>query len=42
MFRLIEEADYQAGLAALKKDYADKAVIQSNHGETLLWLRKVA
>ena len=40
MFRLIDEADYQAGLAALKKDYEDKTVIHTNHGETLLWLKK--
>jgi len=41
MFRLIDDADYQAGLAALKKDYAANTVIISNHGETLLWLKKV-
>lgn len=40
MFRLIEEADYQNGLAALKKDYEDKAIIHSNHGESLIWLKK--
>ena len=40
MFRLIEEADYQAGLAALKRDFENKTVIHNNHGETLLWLRK--
>ena len=40
MFRLIEKSDYQAGLAALKKDYKDKTVIHNNHGETLLWLKK--
>ena len=42
MFRLIKDADYQAGLAALKKDFADQTIIHSNHGETLLWLRKGA
>ena len=40
MFRLIDEADYQVGLSAIKKDFEDKTVIQNNHGETLLWLRK--
>jgi ubiquinone/menaquinone biosynthesis C-methylase UbiE len=40
MFRLIEESDYQAGLAALKKDHHNNTVIYNNHGETLLWLRK--
>jgi len=39
MFRLIEEADYQTGLAALKNDFADKTVIHSTHSQTLLWLR---
>lgn len=42
MFRLIEESDYQVGLAALKKDFSDKTVIYNNHGETLLWLKKGA
>ena len=40
MFRLIDEADYQTGLAALRKDFEDKTVINTNHGETLLWLKK--
>ena len=40
MFRLIEEADYQTGLASLRKDFEEKTIIHSNHGETLLWLRK--
>jgi len=38
MFRLIEEADYQAGLTALKKDYKTNTAIYNNHGETLVWL----
>lgn len=42
MFRLIEESDYQVGLAALKKDFKGKTVIHNNHGETLLWLKKGA
>jgi ubiquinone/menaquinone biosynthesis C-methylase UbiE len=40
MFRLIEETDYQAGLAAMKSNFESNAVIQNNHGETLLWLKK--
>ena len=40
MFRLIAESDYQAGLAALKKDYNDQKTIHSNHGESLVWLQK--
>jgi ubiquinone/menaquinone biosynthesis C-methylase UbiE len=40
MFRLIEEADYQAGLAAVKVDFQNKVILQNNHGETLLWLKK--
>jgi len=40
MFRLIAEADYQAGLAALKKDFTDQTVLRSNHGESLVWLEK--
>ena len=42
MFRLIEEDDYQTGLAVLKKDFRDKTVIRNSHGETLLWLKKGA
>ena len=42
MFRLIEDSDYEAGLAALKKDYENQTVLYSNHGETLMWLRKGA
>jgi len=40
MFRLIDEADYQAGLAELKKDFENGTVIHTDHGETLLWLKK--
>jgi ubiquinone/menaquinone biosynthesis C-methylase UbiE len=40
MFRLIDEADYEAGLAELKADYANQTAIHSSHGETLVWLRK--
>lgn len=40
MFRLIDEADYRTGLVAIKKDFEDKTIIENNHSETLLWLRK--
>ena len=40
MFRLIEEADYQNGLTAIKKDFENKTMIHNNHSETLLWFRK--
>lgn len=40
MFRLIEETDYQTGLAALIRDFEDKTMIYNNHGETLVWLKK--
>jgi ubiquinone/menaquinone biosynthesis C-methylase UbiE len=40
MFRLIEEVDYQVGLAAMKSDFKNKVIIQNNHGETLLWLKR--
>jgi hypothetical protein len=40
MFRLIEETDYQAGLAAMKSDFENKVIIQNYHGETLLWMKK--
>ena len=40
MFRLIDEADYQTGLAVLKMDFENNTVIHTNHGETLLWLKK--
>jgi ubiquinone/menaquinone biosynthesis C-methylase UbiE len=42
MFRLIEETDYQTGLAAIKRDFENKTIIHNTHGETLLWLRKGA
>lgn len=40
MFHLIDEADYQKGLAALKADFENNIIINSSHGETLVWLRK--
>ena len=41
MFRLIDEADYRSGLAVLIRDYEEKTPVQSNHGETLLWLKRI-
>ena len=40
MFRLITDAEYQAGLAALRADYESGEPIACSHGETLLWLKK--
>ena len=40
VFRLIGEVDYQAGLAALRADFAARTPITATHGETLVWLRK--
>ena len=40
MFRLITDAEYQTGLAALRADCESGVVIPCVHGETLLWLRK--
>jgi len=40
MFRLIDESEYQAGFAALKKDFNDQKIIRCNHGESLVWLKR--
>jgi hypothetical protein len=40
MFRLICDEDFENGLKRLKEDYENKIMINSNHGETLLWLKK--
>ncbi|MCL1863709.1 MAG: class I SAM-dependent methyltransferase [Defluviitaleaceae bacterium] len=40
MFRIISEVDYKTGLALLKKDFECKTIINTAHGETLLWLKK--
>ena len=40
MFRLISGGDFENGLKRLKDDCASKTPIRSNHGETLLWLKK--
>jgi hypothetical protein len=36
----ISRCHYQAGIVALKNDFKDKTVMHTNHGETLLWLKK--
>ena len=40
MLRLIDEADYRTGLSAVMRDYEKQTVLQTCHGETLLWLRR--
>ncbi|MDR1194669.1 MAG: hypothetical protein LBK98_10995 [Peptococcaceae bacterium] len=40
MFHLINDADYQTGLAALREDYEKQTEITNTHGETLLFLAK--
>lgn len=40
MFRLIGDEDFYIGLERLEKDHNNKVSIISNHGETLLWLKK--
>lgn len=41
MFHLISENDYECGLADLRNDYNKQIEIEYNHGETLLWLKKI-
>jgi len=40
IFHLIEEDEYQTGLAALREDYVKQAEISSAHGETLLFFER--
>ena len=40
MFRLISDEDFEIGLKRLKADYENRVLINSNHGETFLWLGK--
>jgi len=40
MFHLISDEDFSNGLKRLKEDYENKVVINSYHGQTLLWLKK--
>jgi len=40
MFRLISDENFEHGLQRLKRDYENKILINTNHGETILWLKK--
>ena len=40
MFRLISDNDFDNGLSALKRDFEENIVINTNHGESFIWLRK--
>jgi len=40
MFRLICDADFEKGLADLKRDFEKNAVIETEHGESFVWLAK--
>lgn len=41
MFHLIGDSDYERGLADLRNDYNKQIEIEYNHGETLIWLKKL-
>lgn len=41
MFRLIDESAFNTGLEKLQKDFTNDIILNSFHGETLLWLKKV-
>lgn len=40
MFRLISDADFDFGLSALNQDFRNNVVINTNHGESFIWLIK--
>jgi len=40
MFHLINDSDYERGLADLRNDYNKQVELEYNHGETFLWFRK--
>jgi Methylase involved in ubiquinone/menaquinone biosynthesis len=40
MFRLISDTDFDNGLSALKHDFEKNIVIDTNHGESFIWLIK--
>jgi ubiquinone/menaquinone biosynthesis C-methylase UbiE len=40
MFRLISDADYESGLKTLRRDFENKSVIHTDHGESFVWLTK--
>ena len=40
MFRLISDAEFESGLASLKADFEQGVVIDTTHGESLVWFAK--
>ena len=40
MFRLISDSDYENGLNALRRDFEQKTVIHTIHGESFMWFKK--
>lgn len=40
MFHLINDSDYERGLADLRNDYNKQVELEYNHGETFLWFKK--
>jgi Methylase involved in ubiquinone/menaquinone biosynthesis len=40
MFRLISDTDFDNGLSALKRDFEKNVIINTNHGESFIWLKK--
>ena len=40
MFRLISDTDFDNGLIALKLDFEKNIVIETDHGESFIWLKK--
>jgi ubiquinone/menaquinone biosynthesis C-methylase UbiE len=41
MFHLISYSEYDCGLADLRNDYSKQVELESNHGDTFIWLRKI-
>ena len=39
MFHLINDSDYERGLADLRNDYNKQVELEYNHGETFLWFK---
>ena len=40
MFRLISDEDFDSGLSGLKRDFEKNIIIDTNHGESFIWLKK--
>jgi len=40
IFSLISDADYKAGLEAIKREFYRNTFVQNTHGNTLVWLKK--